>query len=431
MNSPQLISDRQKVNSSSAISALAKEKIRMQAQRYQRGSLTILKRKSQPDVWAFRYYAEEKGHRVYKRKIIGTVLEFPKRRDAERAIAQVRVEVNEGAQCAPLNVEQLVVHYKKEELQRPGKAYSTIQSYTDFLDNRIVPKWGDCSLSAIKSIEVEKWLAGIKRKDGRQASRATKAKIRNVMSALYTHAIRYGFAINNPITAVRTSAKRLRDPDILGPAEFQALIEKLPIRERVMVLLDASTGLRRGELMALRWQDVDFEGLAINVTRSIWHNVVGPTKTEASRKPVPLHPIVAEELKRWKAESIYQSDSDFLFPSIQKNGTQPLQPDMVLKRHIRPALKELGVNKIIGWHTFRHSLGTMLRQLKIDVKVAQETLRHANPVITMGLYQQAIREETREAQDMALRCFLGLPNPPAPSGTLEEDQKEEVSSVGC
>ena len=106
----------------------------MQAPRYQRGSLKVLKRKSQPDVWAFRYYAEENGQRVYKRKIVGTLIEFPKRKDAEKAIAQLRVEVNEGARCAPLNIEQLVAHYKQEELQRPGKAYSTIQSYTELLD---------------------------------------------------------------------------------------------------------------------------------------------------------------------------------------------------------------------------------------------------------------------------------------------------------
>jgi integrase len=53
-------------------------------------------------------------------------------------------------------------------------------------------------------------------------------------------------------------------------------------------LLDAGTGLRVSELLALRWRDVDFENLELNVTRSIWHQVVGDCKTEASAKPVPL-----------------------------------------------------------------------------------------------------------------------------------------------
>jgi integrase len=316
-------------------------------------------------------------------------------------------------------------------LQQPGKAYSTIQNYTDLLDTRIVPKWGGCSLSAIKSIEVEKWLGGMKKKDGKPTSPATRAKIRNIMSAIFSHAIRYGFAVNNPITAVRTSTKRLRDPDLLTAEELRTLILKLPQRERAMVLLDASTVLRRGELFELRWRDLDFEAGIASVTRSIWRNVVGDTKTIGSRKPVPLHPLVLDELKKWRVESIYRSGSDYLFASVQKNGAQPLQPDMILKRHIRPALEEMGVHKRVGWHTFRHGLATMLRQLKVDVKVTQEMLRHANSRITLDFYQQAVTDEKREAQDLAVKCFWGLPEVSAPSGTLDEYQKEEVSSVGC
>src|ERR1700756_4629836 len=84
------------VDSTEAISALAKRRVRMQAQRYQRGSLTIIKRKCKPNVWSFRYYTKENGRSVYKRKIIGTVLEFPKRKDAERELTKLRVDINEG-----------------------------------------------------------------------------------------------------------------------------------------------------------------------------------------------------------------------------------------------------------------------------------------------------------------------------------------------
>ena len=417
---------RSDVDSSQAISARAKEKIRMQAQRYQRGSLSILKRKSQPDAWMFRYYTEESGRRVYKRQYVGTVLEFPKRKDAEKALTQLRVEINEG-QFTPMNIQQLVTHYKKDEL--PRKAFATVVSYTDFLDSHIVPRGGGSALSAIKSIEVERWLEGIKRKDGKPTSPATKAKIRNVMSAVFAHAIRYGWASQNPITEVRTSAKRLRDPEFLTPEELQTLLKNLPQRERTMVLLDAATGIRRGELFELRWHDVDFDAGIANITRSIYRNVVGDTKTIGSRKPVPLHPLVLDELKKWRAEADYRADSDYIFASVQKNGSQPLQPDMILKRHIRPVLAEMGVKKRIGWHSFRHGLGTMLRQMKVDVKVAQELLRHANPRVTLEFYQQAVTEEKREAQELALKGFLG----PAFSFSTQKNpnsgKKEEVKPV--
>jgi integrase len=115
-----------------------------------------------------------------------------------------------------------------------------------------------------------------------------------------------------------------------------------------------------------------------NVTHSVWRNIEGDTKTEASRKPVPLPTVVIEELKQWRLITLYRSDEDYLFPSVVKNGTQPLTPDMILMRHIRTALKRIGVTKRIGWHSFRHGLATMLRQQGVDIKTAQELLRHAN-----------------------------------------------------
>src|ERR1017187_9222349 len=328
------------VDSSTAISARAKEIIRMQAQRYQRGSLSLLKRKSQPDTWVFRYYAQEGGRSVYKKKIVGSVIEFPKRKDAEKAVVQLRVNVNEGAAFAPMNMEQLAAHFERVEV--PLKAHSTAEGYKNYLKLHIIPKWGQYTLSSMKSVEVESWLRNLTRIDGKAANPGTKTKIRNLMSTLYSHAIRYEWAARNPITAVRTSAKRLRTPDILTPAEFQALLLELSHRERVMVMLDGSTGLRRSELIALRWRDIDFQLMQANVTHSIWHNVEGDTKTEASRKPVPLHPFVIEELQQWKSATLYRSNEDFLFPSVVKNGTQPLTPDMIVRRHIPPALNRIG-----------------------------------------------------------------------------------------
>jgi integrase len=141
------------------------------------------------------------------------------------------------------------------------------------------------------------------------------------------------------------------------------------------------------------------------VTHSVWHNVEGDTKTEASRKPVPLHPVVVEELRDWRQASLYRSEDDYLFPSIAKNGSQPIQPDMILKRHIRPALERIGVKKKIGWHSFRHGLATMLRQKGVDIKTAQELLRHANCRIPTDIYQQAVSEEKQAAASVA---FDGL-----------------------
>jgi integrase len=227
---------------------------------------------------------------------------------------------------------------------------------------------------------------------------------------------------------VRSSAKRLRTPDILTSEEFRALVAALSPRERVIVLLAGSTGLRWGELIGLRWCDIDLETRQANVTRSVWRNVEGQPKTEASRKPVPLHPVLVEELKQWRRVSLYRSDEDFVFPSIAKNGGQPISPEMILKRHIRPALKQIGVTKRIGFHSFRHGLATMLRQPSVDIKTAQELLRHANSRTRWRSINRVSAKRSERAQDRVMRMLLAAnekgaeeSHPSAPWNSIESN----------
>ena len=100
------------------------------------------------------------------------------------------------------------------------------------------------------------------------------AKIRGVMSVLFNHACRYEFFDHNPIRLVRQGAKRKAAPNILTPDEIKTLIDGLAIRERTLVLLAASTGLRQSELFGLKWRDINFPDRLIQVTRSIVCGVV-------------------------------------------------------------------------------------------------------------------------------------------------------------
>jgi len=379
--------------------------------RFQNGSLLKIKRSNGEQVWAFRWYENAGGSRTYKKRIVGTLAQLPLRRDAERAVSALRVNVNAGVH-APQTVAELIAHYRKIELVPERKAASSIYVNGNFLSLYVVPRWGDVRLEAVRTVEVESWLSSLPHAPG------TKAKIRNLMSALFNHAIRHEWTLTNPITQVRCSAKRLRVPDVLTPVEFRALLARLEQRDRAMVLLAGSTGLRRSEMIALTWGDIAWDHREITIRRSRVRQWFGEPKTEASRKPVPLHAAVAEELIRWRTVTPYPLEMDFLFPSIRRNGTQPLTPDMLLKRIIRPAAEDAGIKKRIGWHTFRHSLATNLRALGVDVKVAQELLRHANSRITLDIYTQAISAEKTLANGRATDLLLAetLSTLTAPSG---------------
>jgi integrase len=304
-----------------------------------------------------------------------------------------------------MGIDQLAAHYESNEM--PGKAYSTTESYRQTIEGHILPTWGKRPLSSILGVEVEKWLKNHNRLDGKPASPSLKTKIRNVMSAFYAHAIRNGWASNNPITSVRTSSERLVEPDLLTPEEVRALLQALEQRERDMVLVAASTGVRRGELIALRWADIDLKTGTVYITKSVWRNVEGNTKTRASKKPLPIPRLVANALKEWRTESLYREDQNFVFPSDMKNGEVPIAPDMILRRHIRSALKQLGITKKIGWHSFRHGFADLLRTSKVELKTTQELLRHANPMTTARIYQQTVTEERGEAQSIAFKARMG------------------------
>jgi integrase len=136
-------------------------------------------------------------------------------------------------------------------------------------------------------------------------------------------------------------------------------------------------------------------------------NRFGKTKTETSCRPVPLHPIVLNALLTWRAESPYAKEIDFLFPSIQLKGSMPLSPDHLLNKSLRPALARAGiVGKNIGWHSFRHSLATNLRALGVDIKVAQELLRHASCRTTLDIYTRAVSQLKRDANAKVVEMML-------------------------
>jgi len=230
------------------------------------------------------------------------------------------------------------------------------------------------------------------------------------MSALFKHAMRYEWTERNPITLVRQSAKRERAPEVLTEDEIKSLLAELSEPYRTMVFLAATTGLRVSELLALKWSDVNFENLQISLNRAVVHQVVGELKTEASRKPLPVALEVAEALFNWRLRSGYPRAEDWVFASFEKQGKQPYWPENLLRHRIRPAAERCGIRKRIGWPTFRHSYATLLKANGEDVKVVQESLRHANSRITLDVYTQAVTPAKRQAQSKVVKMILPSQN---------------------
>ncbi len=370
----------------------------------QRGSLIRSTRKRGPDVWQFRWSERAgNGKRVYRKRVIGTVDQCGDASEVRRtAAAIIEAPKDRFVKPAAMTVEQLAVHFRHHELAQDDgwRSYSTRRNYEFYLDRWIIPRWGKCQLSEVRTVEVESWLRTL------PLARSSRAKIRNLMSVLFNHAWRYELYDRNPIKLVRQSAKRRTAPNVLTAAEIKDLLAHLALRERTLVLLAVSTGLRQSELFALKWGDVDFCGGVLNVTRSIVYGVVGRCKTEASQKPVPLHPILAETLLQWKEQCRYRESGDWVFANEHHRGRHPYWRQAILRNVVRPIAEEAGIKKRIGWHTFRHTYSTLLRSLGTEFKVMQELLRHSSLRSTMDIYTQAVTPAKHAAQAAVLSLIF-------------------------
>ncbi len=373
----------------------------MKRPRYQFGTLYQEPRKNGPDVWVYRWReANANGKRQLRKQIVGTVREFRSRTDAQQAVEALRLSVNKQTveqSPLPANFQILVEHYRIKEMPmdtHERKTRGTKLVYNSNLNSHILPRWGRYPLRRVNSVEVEDWLKSLK------LAPATKAKLRNVMSAIFRHAIRWGWLgqQENPIAFVRVSSKRKRIPVVLTAEEFRALFAELPDRERTMGALCATTGLRISEVLGLKWEDLDFDQKTANVQRSFVDGSMGKCKSEVSQQAVPVDGIALEELAAWRSVCLYSKADDWVFGSERVFGKLPIWPDSSRSKVLQPAARKAGITKQIGWHTFRHTYSSLLSESANDVKVVQELMRHAKVTTTMDVYTHARMERKRAAQ---------------------------------
>jgi len=167
--------------------------------------------------------------------------------------------------------------------------------------------------------------------------------------------------------------------------------------------VDSVTSLSNGAGWLAQTYTFDSFGKTTNSTGSLTNPL---PKTEASAKDVPLDSALAESLLKLKMSSPYNSPSDWVFASATMNGKQPYWPETLWRRYGKPAVERAGIQKRVGFHTFRHTYTTLLTQNNEDVKIVQELLRHANSRITLDLYAQAGMPEKRLAQSKVVKMVL-------------------------
>ncbi len=437
--------------------------MKFRRQRFQRGTLRKIARADNQWAWEYRYQDPITGKR--KSMFLGTD-RFPTQVAVERHLEAFVLKLNsENPTQAILEpsfnavLDRFVEEEKLLEIMqlRPGDrssldgelSYSTASSYLSVI-KQLREKWGGTRITRIKPLQVQEWL---KKMD---AAPKTKGHVKALMHRLFEKAMLWEMVEwqRNPMQLVEIKgiSKRQKKPIVLTVEQFYQILELLPQPYRTMVVVAQCTGLRAEEVLALEWQDIDFENLSMRVVRAVVHGRVKIVKTEYSEDDLPLDPDFAAILLDWK----YKSEEDartalaakrtpfmgselvFTSPVTWRHyHTAPAQQDYIRpagcclvecpscgagigvwcwQDSLTPNGKRLPIHEErwvaagkyngVGWHTFRHTYRSWLDDSGAPMGVQQKLMRHAQISTTMNVYGNALMTAKREANSKVVRMAL-------------------------
>lgn len=412
---------------------------------HQAGYIRLGKRKKGPDVWEFLWRDEiADGKRIRHTHVIGTKNRYRTKEAASEAVNGLRMEINQASyrrKLRSVSVSDLIDHFVETVVYNKTDPYSasTRRIVPDLLNRWIRPRWGIINIHEVRAGAVRHWLRNLHRNDGEALADSTKAKIRSVMHRLFNHAIAWEWLEQrkNVIKLVKQSAKRQKDPDPFEPNEIRLLLDALTSPYREMILVCFSFGLRRSELFALQWRDLDFDRNQLTIVRNICYGEVGTCKTKASRATLPMTRSVAVALCVWRKFTDYKGPDDWIFPSIRTKGKTPLDSNGPIASIIRPSAIKAGISKRVHWHAFRYTYGSSLIAEGVDIGTVHELMRHTSPNTTLEFYIRARKKLKRDAQESIQKLLfpgdadnvLALDDRDTPADVRERQKRDAVKHI--
>lgn len=282
---------------------------------------------------------------------------------------------------------------------------ATRRFYNEKATTHLLPYFGSRRLTDIRTLDIQVFLNQKADRHARSGLHHMKA----TLSRLLSDAVAWGYLRENPVRGVKLPHTRLAPPQpYLSPEQVRKLVFALREPYRTIVLTAVLTGLRPSELFALSWSDVDFERQVIQISRSCYMGEFGMPKTPRSRRALVMPSILQKALQEHRQRTRHIA-GDLVFST--RDG-KPIDPSRVLKKAVYPVLARLKIPRV-GWRAFRHTVATLLQQMGVPVKIAQEQLGHANPTTTLAIYTHAVPEAQKGAVlRMADQLFPDVPKLP-------------------
>ena len=311
---------------------------------------------------------------------------------------------------------------------------STLDSYKAMIKNQIKPYLGDRPLSALTTQELQKFYNTVKKKgrvnpDKLHGTELADSMVRGIHMMLHEAldmAVRLRLIVKNPTVGTTIPKNNYPPKQILNDEQLDRFMKRIRQDELWydFFYTELTTGLRRGEICGLKWEDFDAENGKLKVRRSVAKRKggglnIGETKTETGTRTIVLPPSLLKTLVAYK-ETV---DSEWMFPSPTDNG-RPRNPSSVRKR-LQLILERAGCKKV-RFHDLRHTFATMALEHGMDVKTLSATIGHVSSATTLDIYSHITDTMQRQA---AVHIDRKIGGTDARMPTIAREERKDTSPV--
>jgi integrase len=362
--------------------------------RDQDGSLVV--RGKRRKMWVLRWrdnvlQPDGTVRRIQHAETLGPVSQIKK--EKARGVLQERVAAASQGQRRPHATMKLADFVGVEWRPNAELALkeSSVRNYGFQFDRYISPALGSVSLCDLNRAQIEVCLSNLRQKG---YGGATLRGVRATLATVLRTAVERGYLEKNPAHGIRIremNAKPMRR--FYSPVEARRLLAELPEPCRTVVLLAVLTGMRIGEILALRWKRVDLLRGTIEIAESFSSGQFGSPKTRSSTRVIPMSSALQSVLKTYRAGAFRNAPDDLVF--CTSTGT-PLNSKNLYNRALAPACDRIKQPRV-SWHSFRHTHATQLAESGESLKTAQALLGHSDLETTLNTYMHVIPESQRRA----------------------------------
>ena len=343
-------------------------------------------------------------------------------REVKKIAAEILRPMNQGlitvGSAVSLN-EYVTTTYIPIEL--PLLAKTTQDSYQGIIAKYLEPRFSVFCLRDLTPLTLQRFFSGLA---GERVGHPSILKIRDTLSSILRSAVRYGFLVQNPMVGLKLPVDKRphRQKPVISPEQFSHLVEYVSEPYASMLFVSVWTGLRISELIALKWRCVHSD--SITVEERYFRGDWSTPKTRASSATIGVAPEVIARIHQLKSLTVelragtatrrYEvvksaAPDDLVFQSIRDG--KPMSDQNVLKRHIQPVARRLGLD-FVDWRCLRRSYATWLVQSGADPKSVQGQMRHSRVSTSLDIYAQVVPVSQRRAIEKLSEFARPLPVKP-------------------